>query len=98
MRWTWVVVAVSACAARANETASTSPPPQVIAAPQPVPANDTFAYQTPTDDIVGLADAPLPQRVLAGPDDTALLLLDIPPLIPISELSQPELKLAGIRF
>src|SRR5580704_998654 len=110
MRWTWVVVAVSACGARANETVLTCPPPTpppatAAAAATPTPtvtaptrADDTFPYQTPPADLVALADAPLPQRILAGPDDNALLLLDVPPLIPVSELSQPELKLAGIRF
>ncbi len=49
-------------------------------------------------DLVRLADAPLPQRALPGPDDGTLLLADVPPLLPIAEVAQPELKLAGLRF
>ncbi len=43
-------------------------------------------------------DAPLPQRAFPGPDDGTLLLADVPPLLPIAEVAQPELKLAGLRF
>jgi hypothetical protein len=77
----------------------------VAAAAAPIPAGPAGApvdpaarYQTPTPDLVRLADAPLPQRALLSPDDRTLLLADSPPLLPIAEVSQPELKLAGIRF
>jgi dipeptidyl aminopeptidase/acylaminoacyl peptidase len=58
-------------------------------------AQDT--YQTPAPELVALADAPLTPSFLPGPGDEAVL-LEFPPLLAIADLSQPELKLAGLRF
>jgi dipeptidyl aminopeptidase/acylaminoacyl peptidase len=85
--------AVAAAPPTASSTAANLPPQATGA-----PPDDAFPYQLPADDLVRLADAPFPPRPLPGPDDDALLVLQVPPLVPVSELAQPELKLAGVRF
>jgi dipeptidyl aminopeptidase/acylaminoacyl peptidase len=83
------------------------PPPQApapaatgaIATASPAPASPEpgTGYQIPSPDLVRLADAPYPSVVAAGPDD-GLLLAEVPALLPIAEVAQPELKLAGLRL
>ncbi len=72
--------------------------PSDPAAATTTPVDPLAVYQTPAPDLVRLADAPLPQRALLAPDDATLLLATVPPLLPIAEVAQPELKLAGLRF
>ncbi|MEW6365326.1 MAG: hypothetical protein AB1714_11920 [Acidobacteriota bacterium] len=55
-------------------------------------------YCTPPKEILDLAEAPWTPLVSLSPDDRVMALLDIPPMVPISELAAPELKLAGLRF
>jgi dipeptidyl aminopeptidase/acylaminoacyl peptidase len=55
------------------------------------------SYQMPARELVALADAPLTPSMLIGPGDDAVL-LEFPPLLTIADLSQPEMKLAGLRF
>ncbi|MGZ8709796.1 MAG: prolyl oligopeptidase family serine peptidase [Thermoanaerobaculia bacterium] len=62
---------------------------------QDAPAPD--AYRLPPKPLLDLVDAPLPPSLLEGPGDLAIL-GDIPPLLTIEDLAQPELKLAGTRF
>jgi dipeptidyl aminopeptidase/acylaminoacyl peptidase len=61
------------------------------------PATDD-AYKRPADDFVRFADAPTPPRVVESPDFRAAVVYQVVQLLPIAELSQPELKLAGLRF
>jgi dipeptidyl aminopeptidase/acylaminoacyl peptidase len=62
---------------------------------QDAPAPD--AYRLPPKPLLDLVDAPLPPSLLEGPGDLAIL-GDVPPLLAIEDLAQPELKLAGTRF
>ncbi len=62
----------------------------------PLAAQDR--YQTPPPELAKLVDAPLTPEVSASPDGRVLLLLDRPPLPPIAELAEPELRLAGLRI
>ncbi|RMD98773.1 MAG: S9 family peptidase, partial [Calditrichaeota bacterium] len=55
-------------------------------------------YQMPPKAIADLADAPPTPSVSLSPDHQNLLVMVRPGLPPISELAQPELRLAGIRF
>jgi dipeptidyl aminopeptidase/acylaminoacyl peptidase len=61
-------------------------------------ADPSSGYRLPPPDLVKLADAAPPPFPVPGPDDDWLLLLTYSPLLPLEEVSQPELKLAGLRF
>ena len=56
-----------------------------------------LGYQTPPETILQLADAPLPPSVWAT-DQGDMVLLSRNPYKSIAELSQPELRLAGLRI
>ena len=55
------------------------------------------AYRVPPKEILDLVDAPLPPSLLAGPGEWAVL-AQMPTLLTIEDLAQPELRLAGLRF
>jgi hypothetical protein len=55
-------------------------------------------YRMPPKAIANLVDAPLTPEVNVSPDQNWILIMEQPPLPPISELAQPELKLAGLRI
>jgi len=57
-----------------------------------------LAYQTPPPAITALVDAPTTPAVSLDPTARWLALFDAPPLPPIAELAQPELRLAGLRL
>ncbi len=61
-------------------------------------AQDEVGYQLPPEAIISIVDAPQTPSVLLSPDNKTILLLDHPGLPTIADLSQPELRLAGIRF
>jgi dipeptidyl aminopeptidase/acylaminoacyl peptidase len=61
-------------------------------------AQDTKGYQLPPEAIVSLIDAQQTPSVQISPDNQTMLLLYRPGLPTIADLSQPELRLAGIRF
>ena len=61
-------------------------------------AQDSKGYQLPPEAIVSLIDAPQTPSVQLSPDNQTMLLLYRPGLPTIADLSQPELRLAGIRF
>ncbi len=61
-------------------------------------AQEVEKYQTPPKEIVELVDAPLTPSALLSPTNDWMLLLEAPPLLTMEDLSQSELKLAGIRF
>ncbi len=63
-----------------------------------ISAQDKTGYQLPPEAIVSLIDAPQTPSVLLSPDNLTMLLLYRPGLPSIADLSQPELRLAGIRF
>src|SRR5688572_14446532 len=64
----------------------------------PIAQADELSYQTPPKAIADLVDIPPTPSVSLGPDGTTLLLMQAPTLPPISEVSQPELRLAGLRI
>jgi dipeptidyl aminopeptidase/acylaminoacyl peptidase len=55
-------------------------------------------YQRPPAELARLVDAPLTPAVSVSPDRSTLLLMERPPLPTIAQLSEPELRLAGIRI
>ena len=55
-------------------------------------------YQLPAPELQALVDAPRGPEFSLGPRNRTALLLNVPRLPSISELSQPELKLAGLRI
>ena len=55
-------------------------------------------YQMPPKEIADVVDAPPTPMANLSPDGKWLLLMQAPPLMTIADLSQPELKLAGVRF
>ena len=63
-----------------------------------ISAQDKTGYQLPPEAIISLIDAPQTPSVLLSPDNQTMLLLYRPGLPSIADLSQPELRLAGIRF
>lgn len=63
-----------------------------------ISAQDITGYQKPSQAIVNLLEAkPIPE-VMISSDGKNMLILDLPGLPSISELSQPELRLAGLRI
>src|SRR5690348_8919415 len=55
-------------------------------------------YRMPPRAIADLIDAPITPEVSVGPDRQWMLLMEPANLVPIEELAQPELRLAGLRF
>lgn len=72
-----------------------APAGSVIAADK---ASSESGYRLPPQSIVDLIDAPPTPGVSVGPKGKRLLILHRPSLAPISEVSQPEFRLAGIRI
>ncbi len=67
-----------------------------VAAQQP--ATLELAYQMPPKAIADLIDAPRTPEVSISPDQQWMLLMKYPLLISLEDLSQPELRLAGLRI
>ena len=61
-------------------------------------AEETLGYQMPPQVLADIIDAPPTPGVSLSPDNTWLLLLERPGYPPISEVAQPELRLAGLRI
>ena len=59
---------------------------------------DALDYQMPAQVLVDIIDAPPTPGVYLSPDNEWLLLLQRPGYPPISEVAQPELRLAGLRI
>ena len=55
-------------------------------------------YQTPSQELVDVVDAPTTPLLSIDPTHRHFALLDTPSLPGLSELAQPELKLAGLRL
>jgi dipeptidyl aminopeptidase/acylaminoacyl peptidase len=63
-----------------------------------VAANEPLRYQLPPPSMVEMVDAPMIPQTALAPSGDWLMLLERPPLPSIAELSQPELRLAGLRI
>ncbi|MBK9376029.1 MAG: prolyl oligopeptidase family serine peptidase [Holophagales bacterium] len=70
----------------------------LAAAILPATAQENVVFRTPPEEIRRLVDAPLPPAVLVDPAGNRLVLLDLPGYKSLEELSEPELKLAGLRI
>jgi dipeptidyl aminopeptidase/acylaminoacyl peptidase len=57
-----------------------------------------LGYQMPSAEIASLVDAPGTPVVRLSPDRTLLLVLQRPSLVSIESVSEPELRLAGLRI
>ncbi|HEY3055320.1 MAG TPA: prolyl oligopeptidase family serine peptidase [Thermoanaerobaculia bacterium] len=55
-------------------------------------------YKMPPKKIAEVVDAPPTPQASVSPDGNWLLLMQAPALLTVADLSQPELKLAGVRF
>ena len=58
----------------------------------------THGYSEPTSEIVALVDAPRPPLTVVSPNGQGVLLVEIESHPPLSNLSEPVLRLAGIRL
>jgi dipeptidyl aminopeptidase/acylaminoacyl peptidase len=69
-----------------------------LAAAPALAEGDALAYQMPPQVLADIIDAPPTPGVYLSPDSEWLLLLERPGSPPISEVAQPELRLAGLRI
>ncbi len=60
--------------------------------------NDMARYQQPPQPMIDMVDAPLVPETSLSPTNEWLMLLERPALPSVAELSQPELRLAGLRI
>jgi dipeptidyl aminopeptidase/acylaminoacyl peptidase len=63
-----------------------------------VQAEEAQPYELPPKEIADLIDTPGSPFVMLSPDNKTLVIVERPALPPIKEVSQPELKLAGLRI
>ncbi|TFG41701.1 MAG: S9 family peptidase, partial [Bacteroidia bacterium] len=61
-------------------------------------SQEPIKYQLPPEEIIRIVDAPVTPVVSVSPDKTNILVVRKPPIITISELSEVELRLAGLRI
>ncbi len=61
-------------------------------------ANDAVRYQLPPQAMIDMVDAPLIPQTSLAPTNDWIMLLERPALPSVNELSQPELRLAGLRI
>jgi len=64
----------------------------------PLSASDNSGYKLPPKPIADLIDAPWTPRISLSPDGQWILLMQYPGYPSIEEVSQPELRLAGLRI
>jgi dipeptidyl aminopeptidase/acylaminoacyl peptidase len=62
------------------------------------PSSAPSGYMMPPQAMIDLIDAPLTPEVSVGRDRRCMLLMQPADLVPITELAQPELRLAGLRL
>jgi dipeptidyl aminopeptidase/acylaminoacyl peptidase len=55
-------------------------------------------YRVPSPELEALVDAPLTPATSVGPAGQTMVLMEVPGLLTIDDLSQPELRLAGLRL
>ena len=70
----------------------------ILALTAALPAQTDTAYRSPSPALAALVDAPAAPGVSVSPDRNTLLILERTEAPSIAELSQPELRLAGLRF
>jgi dipeptidyl aminopeptidase/acylaminoacyl peptidase len=61
-------------------------------------SQEPVKYKVPPEEIVRIVDAPVTPVVSVSPDKTNILVIERPPIITINELSEEELRLAGLRI
>jgi dipeptidyl aminopeptidase/acylaminoacyl peptidase len=59
---------------------------------------DDAAYQVPAAELTALVDAPVTPLVSVSPNRSTIVLIEVPPLSTIADVSQPELRIAGLRI
>ena len=62
------------------------------------PGSTESIYRVPAPELVALVDQPTTPAVSVSPGNDRLLLMEIPGLLTIADLSEPELRLAGLRI
>ncbi len=85
-------------AAFSQPAAATDPAQSAAKTRAPTPANDSGGYRTPDDALKAIVDAPRPPQTMLSPKRDLLALMQVPALPSIAMVSQPELKLAGLRL
>ena len=61
-------------------------------------SQEPVKYQLPPQEIIRIVDAPVTPGVSVSPDKVNILVIERPPIITINELSEEELRLAGLRI
>ena len=61
-------------------------------------SQEALKYQLPPEEIMKIVDAPVPPQVSISPDKSKMLVIVRAPIITISELSEEELRIAGLRI
>ena len=61
-------------------------------------AQEPFTYQTPPKAIADLVNAPLTPSIMLSPSNEQVVVMERPAMSGIDELSQPELRIAGLRI
>jgi dipeptidyl aminopeptidase/acylaminoacyl peptidase len=70
----------------------------LIAAASAAVPQEALKYQVPPDEIVKIVDAPVTPMVTISPDKSKIIVITRAPIITISELSEEELRIAGLRI
>ncbi len=61
-------------------------------------AQEPLKYQLPPDEIVKIADAPQTPDISVSPDKSSIILIELQGLLTIADLSEEELRIAGLRI
>jgi dipeptidyl aminopeptidase/acylaminoacyl peptidase len=70
----------------------------LFAAQVVISAQDALKYQLPPTEIIKIVDAPQTPLVSVSPDKSNILLIERPGIITIEDLSEEELRIAGLRI
>jgi dipeptidyl aminopeptidase/acylaminoacyl peptidase len=70
----------------------------LIAAASAAAPQEALKYQVPPDEILKIVDAPVTPIVSISPDKSKIIVITRAPIITISELSEEELRIAGLRI
>ncbi|MBW6501814.1 MAG: hypothetical protein K0B05_10515, partial [Bacteroidales bacterium] len=63
-----------------------------------VNSQEALRYQVPPEEIVKIVDAPATPIVSVSSDKTAIVIIERAPIITITELSEEELRIGGLRI
>jgi len=61
-------------------------------------SQEALKYQLPPEEIMKIVDAPVTPMVSVSPDRSRILVIERTPIITIAELSEEELRIAGLRI